>query len=941
MHPDSVPSPSDIALPDIPCVALSASQAAILTTDGEIKILPHDRARMILHKKPVMLCHAPFNRARLGLEEFIPFDVLELFAFIHPGAFTVPTIPGLCKSLGLAHPQDLEDQAFAMIDIARALLSDLQNDAHKSKADPIKIAETMGMNGKGWGWTPFIFSALGQQYEDSLPLTPRSALNVWKKLPEWAEDAPEPPPSHHGVTAEEAQTRLQSLLNAQGAEDRPEQMKYTAQMAQIFDPPKDGLPPHIVLAEGGTGTGKTLGYLAPASLWAEKNKGSVWISTYTKNLQRQIDQELERLYPDSDVKNIHVATRKGRENYLCLLNLEDLSNGVLTARSYTNAIAAGIMARWTAVTKDGDLTGADFPGWLPGLLGWQNTAGLADRRGECIYAACDHYHRCFIERSVRKSERARLVIANHALVMIQSAIAGVQDHLPSRYIFDEGHHLFDAADSAFAAHLTARESRDLRRWILGGEGGKRTRARGLKKRAEDLVAGDDECTKLLEDIIHAAAALPSDGWARRMNDGAPSGPAEIFFRDVYAQVFARADGANGPYSLETGLHPLDDAVLISGQKMKQALKTLQTPMVKLSKAMRKKINDDEGMMESDHRKRLDAIASSLERRALMMLEGWINVIEDMQTGGDGNAPVLTANGMQDAAPAFIDWMEIERIDGRAIDVGVYRHHVDPMKPFAKAISPHLHGMGVTSATLRDGTDDEDLNWQAAFERSGASYLSPVPAYSAVASPFKYAQQTKVYIINDVRKDDLAQVAGAYKALFLASGGGALGLFTAISRLRAVHQNIAPALDGASIPLYSQHIDEIDAGTLVDIFRDEENACLLGTDAVRDGVDVPGKSLRLIVFDRVPWPRPTILHKARREAFSGGRNKRRYDEMITRMKLKQAYGRLVRRADDHGVFVMLDPMLPSRLHGAFPDGVEIIKCGLAEACEGIKLLLDRE
>ena len=63
-------------------------------------------------------------------------------------------------------------------------------------------------------------------------------------------------------------------------------------------------------------------------------------------------------------------------------------------------------------------------------------------------------------------------------------------------------------------------------------------------------------------------------------------------------------------------------------------------------------------------------------------------------------------------------------------------------------------------------------------------------------------------------------------------------------------------------LLAQHIYPLDTGTLVDIFRSEENACLLGTDAVRDGIDVPGRALRLIVYDRVPWPRPTILHKAR-------------------------------------------------------------------------------
>ena len=98
--------------------------------------------------------------------------------------------------------------------------------------------------------------------------------------------------------------------------------------------------------------------------------------------------------------------------------------------------------------------------------------------------------------------------------------------------------------------------------------------------------------------------------------------------------------------------------------------------------------------------------------------------------------------------------------------------------------------------------------------------------------------------------------------------------------------------------------------------------------MRDGVDVPGRSLRLIVFDRVPWPRPDILYRARRAAFGGNV----YTDMLTRLRLKQAFGRLVRRADDQGVFVLLDPMMPSRLLGAFPEGVAVRRCGLAEAVE---------
>ena len=239
--------------------------------------------------------------------------------------------------------------------------------------------------------------------------------------------------------------------------------------------------------------------------------------------------------------------------------------------------------------------------------------------------------------------------------------------------------------------------------------------------------------------------------------------------------------------------------------------------------------------------------------------------------------------------------------------------------------------------MRDGTGDEDDDWQAAMERTGGRYLSQSPQRMAVASPFDYAERTRAFVITDVSKRDPAQMAAAYRVLFEAAGGGGLGLFTAIQRLRDVYERIHIPLEAAGIPLYAQHVDAMDTGTLVDVFREEKNACLLGTDAVRDGVDVPGDSLRLLIYDRVPWPRPDIMHKARREAFGG----RRYDEMIARLRLRQAFGRLIRRADDKGVFVMMDSALPSRLHGAFPDGVTVVRIGLADAAGRIKSFFEQD
>jgi ATP-dependent DNA helicase DinG len=117
---------------------------------------------------------------------------------------------------------------------------------------------------------------------------------------------------------------------------------------------------------------------------------------------------------------------------------------------------------------------------------------------------------------------------------------------------------------------------------------------------------------------------------------------------------------------------------------------------------------------------------------------------------------------------------------------------------------------------------------------------------------------------------------------------------------------------------------------VDLFRAAHDACLLGTDAVRDGVDVPGESLRLIVMDRVPWSTPNILEKARKEAFGGNS----YIDMTVRLRLRQAFGRLIRSENDKGCFVVLDPRLASRFATAFPEGVAIERMGLVEAIEAV-------
>src|SRR6202040_4395810 len=96
---------------------------------------------------------------------------------------------------------------------------------------------------------------------------------------------------NHPVGAAEARQRLAELLG-DNAEKRPEQADYAAAVADAFLPREHPDQPKAVLAEAGTGVGKTLGYIAPASVWAEKNEAVVWISTHRRNLQHQIAADL-------------------------------------------------------------------------------------------------------------------------------------------------------------------------------------------------------------------------------------------------------------------------------------------------------------------------------------------------------------------------------------------------------------------------------------------------------------------------------------------------------------------------------------------------------------------------------------------------------------------------------------------------------------------------
>lgn len=911
------------ALSDLPVIFPDGRQFVVISADGEIQHISAETIALEIAHNPALVCHRLWTEARLGFSLKQPFDVLELFAFVRPAQFCLPAPDGLAMRLNLPRPHSAEDKAMLIGRAARQLLDELAGLLPDQAKKLAGIADMMRRG--GWAWGVEAMLAMGQSELIAAPPDGQPA-HIWNHLDEIEDTVPRQMAGTHAVSQTGSKERLASLLGSQ-SEIRDGQSDYASAMTAIFDTPSEQASPHFLLAEAGTGTGKTLGYLAPASLWAEDNNAPVWISTYTRTLQHQIAQELTRLYPDPNRHKRKVVIRKGRENYLCLLNLEEQLARMPGAPH--SAIALGLMARWASASSDGDLTGAGFPAWLSDILGRRHTIGLADRRGECIHSGCSHYHKCFVERSIRSARSADIVIANHALVMVQAVMQAQNEHvIPTRYIFDEGHHVFDAADSTFSIVLSALETIELRLWIRGAEDGRAGRARGLKRRLEELVAGNDEALSALDEASEAARILPWTGWSKRLAEGNPVGIAEQFFVLIRSLVYARSDNPNAHYDIQTDLYPCPDELIELAGKFKSELEHLLTPLMALAAQIDKILNDEADTVDTQTRQRLEGLARSLLRRASGPVASWCQLLGDLSVmGRDG----------------FVDWMQISRIDGTDRDIGLYRHWLDPTIPFADSVLKSAHGVGITSATLTDRlktdnqTDDTGAQnnlWQSALQLTGAQHLAHPALLSSHGSPFDYGAQARIFIIKDVSRERAETTAAAMSALISASDGRALSLFTSIQRLKACWPYLADRLAEQNITLYAQHQDRMNLQTLLQLFRDDPRSVLMGTDAVRDGVDVPGDALQMMIYDRVPWPRPDKLFQARAEWIG----RAEWTDRITRMKLRQAFGRLIRRKDDKGVFAILDSRLPTRLTSAFPPDIDIERIGLAEAVQKAKLFL---
>ncbi len=657
-------------------------------------------------------------------------------------------------------------------------------------------------------------------------------------------------------------------------EDRQSQRDMAAYIADGYN---DG---GTLLLEAGTGVGKSFAYLVPALAWARANGQRTIVSTNTINLQEQLvgkDLPLLRKALGTGEHTPTFALLKGWRNYLCLSRMHQAVAAQRTLLEQDKLEELYDIAEWAGRTPDGTLS--DLP-VQPSAEVWDEVSAEPDL---CTRMKCSEFDRCFLFRARRRAAEADVVVVNHHLLAADLAVRKEQDNwteaavLPPyrRLILDEGHHLEDVAASHLGVQVSSRSVRRLMgRFERNG--------RGLAPTlAHELAARADLMSRASLDLLRERL-LPAVADARRSTEHLFLRLHALLEGVVGSQM--RLDDSFTTHDIwREGLGAELDAALMAFRALKELIETIAD---RLSQAE-----------ESERRGQLLQELRGVTRR----LEGVSDAL---------NRTLRPAAG----GPPTVRWME--RAGRRSQDVALAAVPLDMAPILRDLIFDRLDTTIVTSATLAAGGDFGFLESRIGLQGDG----SPVTVREIFPSPFDYPSQCLFGIPTDIpepRDDEpghSAAVAQVVIDLAYASDGGMFVLFTSHAALQRAAASLRHAL-GTRWPLLVQ--GEAPRDVLLRRFRELGNAILLGTDSFWEGVDVPGRALRTLVLNKLPFKvpsEPLTAARLERLAEQGEDGFTGYLLPHAALKLKQGFGRLIRSRQDAGVVILLDSRVVTKRYG---------------------------
>ena len=669
-----------------------------------------------------------------------------------------------------------------------------------------------------------------------------------------------------------AEDLLDLAVTALGGRRRDGQRAMVGAVARAIDSGE-----HL-LVQAGTGTGKSLGYLVPAVRHAVVSGERVVVSTATLALQRQVMARDLPLVASAVAPSLprppKIALLKGWHNYLCRHRIaggypEEEPAGLFSAADGRGAAehpqpeAASRLGRevlrareWAAETTTGDRDDL-----VPGVSdrAWRQVSVTAM---DCLGRRCPLVDDCFPEQAKARAHEADVVVTNHAMLGI--AASGSPGVLPehSLLVVDEGHELPD--------RVTAQATAELSPTVV-------ERAARLARR-HGGVPGDD--------LVAAASALGAaltDVAPGRLRDGLSGG--------LLLVVEGVRDAAR---AVLTGLRPDAGAA---------------------------------GAVEDGEGGRKMATAAVLA----------IFEIAERMAGDPGRDVLWSAGDEPGAAPtrllaAPLDVAGLVRnglVHGRTVVLTSATLSLGgSFVPLARAVGLRPDEQVADGEAARQAAVSRTVEVEGEPDRAGPPQRAPVDPEPTeddqawrgidVGSPFDHRTHGILYVAHrlpppgrepatEAQLDEIAE-------LVTAAGGATLGLFSSRRAATTAAEAMRSRLD---VPVLCQGDDVVP--TLVRRFVEDDATCLFGTLSLWQGVDVPGAACRLVLIDRIPFPRPDDpVRSARTEAVdaAGGNGFMAVSATHAALLLAQGSGRLLRTETDRGVVAVLDPRLVTARYGTY-------------------------
>ncbi|HEX5504765.1 MAG TPA: helicase C-terminal domain-containing protein, partial [Thermomicrobiales bacterium] len=652
-----------------------------------------------------------------------------------------------------------------------------------------------------------------------------------------------------------------------GYEHRAQQLAMMEAVADVFN------GGGRLIVEAGTGTGKGLAYLFPAIIHAVARGETVVVSTATINLQDQLYRkdlpDLQRVLgaigdrvgeaPDDGgageraapvPREFTAALLKGRGNYLCLRRWFTARQNARPAADEARLLAKTTL--WLRTTDTGDR--AELLLLPEEQAAWNH---LAEHESACVAAHCIFQRRgqCFLYRARRQAESAHVVVVNHALLLSDLGTDGGVLPPYQHLIVDEAHHLEAEATRQFGFEVDA--ARVAQHLDGFGKGVNTGRAEGLiaELRARLNAARGRPAREALERADTLVETLPQAVTEARATSG-------VFFARVAAFVEEHGGEATGydqRLRLTDALRDTD-----GWREVGTAWEGLHGPLLTIAEGLTTLLLA------------LEPVGDELEGREDLVME------LTLAQRANANLRLQAGATVGQPDPGMVYWVAAggrERVSLNAAPL-----HVGAK--LEQALFDTKRSVVLTSATLA-------TEGSFAFVRERLGFTDAREL--RVPSPFDYESNVLLYLADDIPEPNSPgyqkRLNEALAGLCAATEGRALVLFTSYSALQATYRAVKAPLERAGVLVLGQRIDG-NPRQLLDRFRDNPKAVLLGTSSFWEGVDVVGDALSVLVITKLPFAVPTDpVFAARSEQCADPFHDYAVPGAI--LRFKQGFGRLIR------------------------------------------------